>query len=432
MLFDIRLGRAQALVIAASMLSGGLALAAAGCTETDGRRRPDGSRPSGDVDSGGPIPGVDSGPRPVFDAGPPACHGGDDDDIDEDGFTPAQGDCYDCSAQVNPAAFDDPSNTVDEDCDGTPATMAEQCDTGLAIDSGDPQDAARAIGLCRFITETETGWGVISARYTRADGTAMPASPLQHGLLSSLGSVSSRVGNAMLSISSGAARAPGQAGYTTACDEYTTGPSGGPPAGLDPDSPACPGVVSGAVYDPVALEVRIRVPSNAEGFRFESNFFTYEYPNYICSEYNDFFVVVMEPRPAGSSDGNIVFDVDGNKVSVNNSLLRACAPGTHGGRTFACPLGVGPLAATSFDDTAECGVEGIPGFPFPFPGSDAEVGASTGWLRTEAPVEGGSIITLRFAAWDAGDPTLDSLALIDAFEWLLEDPGMVHTDPILF
>ena len=49
----------------------------------------------------------------------------------------------------------------------------------------------------------------------------------------------------------------------------------------------------------------------------------------------------------------------------------------------------------------------------------------------EVPVEGGSIITLRFTIWDAGDPVLDSLSLIDAFEWLLEDPGEVSTDPIL-
>jgi hypothetical protein len=63
---------------------------------------------------------------------------------------------------------------------------------------------------------------------------------------------------------------------------------------------------------------------------------------------------------------------------------------------------------------------------------DPPVGASTGWLRTETPVAGGTIITLRFTIWDAGDAKLDSLSLIDSFEWLLEDPGEVRTDPILF
>lgn len=422
--------------VVVGVIAAALALAPVGCTEpggSGGRRGRDAG--GGETDSGGPgpIPGVDSGPRPTYDAGG-ACHGGMDDDLDGDGWTPRDGDCYDCSPQVNPAAFDDPGNDVDEDCDGTAATTFETCDSGLALDSTDPNDAARAIGLCRFVSGSDRGWGVISARWTRADGTGAPASTRQYGIMGSLGAAAARAGGAMLAISSGAARAPGQPGYTDDCDEYTVSPAGGTPAGLDPDTPACPGVRSGAVYDPVALEVRIRVPSNAQGFRFESSFFTTEYPNYICSEYNDFFVAVMEPRPAGSSDGNLVFDVDGNKVSVNNSLLRACAPGTHGGRSFACPLGTAPLAGTSFDDSQLCGQEGIPGFPFPFPGGGSEgpIGAGTGWLRTESPVEGGTIVTIRFALWDAGDPQLDSLALIDAFDWLIEDPGEVHTDPILF
>ncbi len=396
------------------------------------RRRVD----SDDLDSGTQPsdPNSDSGFRPRGDA-TTSCHGGLNDDLDRDGFTPSDGDCNDCSPQVNPAAFDDPSNAIDEDCDGIPASAIEVCDTGLALDSSDPNDAARAIGLCQFITEAERGWGVLSARWTRADGTGTPISAMQHGIMPAFGAVAARAGSSLLAISSGAARAPDQPGYTTDCDLYGRSPSGGAPAGLNPDSPACPGVRSGEVFDPIALEVQIRVPSNARGFRFESNFFTYEYPDYICSTFNDFFVVVMDPRPSGSPDGNIVFDLDGNKVSVNNSLLRACAPGDFGGRTFTCPLGVGPLAQTSYDNTAECGASSPFPFPLPFPfpmDEDAPIGASTGWLRTEVPVSGSEIITLRFAIWDAGDPQLDSLSLIDSFEWLLEDPGEVRTDPILF
>jgi hypothetical protein len=409
------------LVVALTVLS------LAACTE----RTPGPRRDAGGGDGGGD--GTDSGrpPIPMVDASGCVTRGPDD-DVDMDGFSPAQGDCYDCSPQVNPGAFDDPGNDVDEDCSGAAATELELCDTGLALDASDPRDAARAIGLCRFTTDSERTWGVLSARWTLADGTGVPGSDMQHGLMSNFGRVGARGGNSMLALSSGAARSTSQPGFTSDCDEYTFGPSGSWPAGLDRSSPACPGVTSGDPFDAIALEVRVRVPTNAEGFRFESNFFTYEYPNYICSEYNDFFVVLMEPRPMGSTDGNIVFDADGNKVSVNNSLLRACSPGTFGGRTFTCPLGVAPLAETSYDDTALCGDEGIPGFPFPFPTSMGPIGASTGWLRTSSPVEGGAIVTLRFAVWDAGDPVLDSLVLVDAFEWTVEDPGTVITDPILF
>ena len=146
----------------------------------------------------------------------------------------------------------------------------------------------------------------------------------------------------------------------------------------------------------------------AEGLAFDSNFFTYEYPQFICSEFNDFFVVVMEPRPAGSPDGNIVFDTAGNKVSVNNSLLRACSPGTYGGRRFDCELGTTSLRDTSFDDSAECGQAAPDWFPFPLP-TVGPVGASTGWLRTVTPVEAGSVITLRFGLRDGKPKTLDEV-----------------------
>ncbi|UJR81422.1 choice-of-anchor L domain-containing protein [Sandaracinus amylolyticus] len=407
------------------VLTVAMLVTAAGCTDRDPGTRP----PRGDSDGGVVLPpGVDGGdPRPRVDAG---CYEGTrDDDVDGDGWTEAMGDCYDCSPQINPGAFDDPGNSVDEDCRDGVATTAEACDVGLALASDDPSDGARAVGLCRFTTETTREWGVLSARWTRADGSGAPADPDQHAMMPQFGALSARGGGTMLGLSSGAARAPGQPGFTTGCDVYTDEPQGAWPAGLDRRSPACPGVVAGDVYDPIALEVRVRVPSNAAGLQFESNFFTYEYPDFICSEYNDFFVVLMEPRPEGSSDGNIVFDTAGNKVSVNNSLLRACSPGNFGGRNFACDLGTGPLASTSYDDSAECGVQ--PPF-LGIPGNAGPVGASTGWLRTQVPVEGGSIITLRFAIWDAGDPDLDSLTLIDSFTWLVEDPGEVSTDPILF
>src|SRR5690606_12621236 len=105
------------------------------------------------------------------DAGPPACNpfaprpGADE---DGDGWASDAGDCDDCSAVVNPGAFDFPGNMVDEDCSGADASPAEHaCDTALAIDSTDANDAARAIGLCHFTDEASRQWGVISARFTR-------------------------------------------------------------------------------------------------------------------------------------------------------------------------------------------------------------------------------------------------------------------------
>ncbi len=154
----------------------------------------------------------------------------------------------------------------------------------------------------------------------------------------------------------------------------------------------------------MALRLVIRVPTNAQSFSFNENFFSYEFPDYICSTYNDTFVVEMAPAPKGASTGgNIVFDQAGNSISVNNALLQVCDPQTAGGKMFACPLGSATLSGTGFGtDTA---------------GSNH---AATGWLQTSVNIDPslkGKDITLVFAVWDSGDGILDSTALIDSFAW---------------
>jgi hypothetical protein len=211
-----------------------------------------------------------------------------------------------------------------------------------------------------------------------------------------------------------------------------------PPEGYPKESPACPGVISGAVFDPAGLELRIRVPSNASSFKFESNFFTYEYPQYICTTFNDFFVVLLDPKPPELPDANIAFDQDGNPISVNNSLLQVCDPGTFGGKMFTCPLGADMLNGTSFEGTSPC-AGAIPKefldlfmmFPFPIPPPvpATSKNAATGWLLTSGPAAPGTIITLRYAIWDSGDPILDSTVLVDKFEWSA-DPPEIKTVPV--
>ena len=331
--------------------------------------------------------------------------GGLDEDRDGDGFTPATGDCLDCSAQVSPAAFDDPSTALDEDCDGSPASLDPSCDEGLAIDGTDPFDAARAMGLCPLTGADEPGWGVVSARWTRPDGTGTPVDSGQFGLLPFFGSITPRQGRALLALSSGLARET----LPDADTPHSRATQGELPRGLITASPACPFEVSD-LYDAVALELRIRVPTNARAFRFSSMFFTREYPEFICSPFNDYFAVLMDPPPAGSPDGNVVFDSDGNRITVNTSLLAACEPGNHGGTDFTCPLGTHSLERTGYD-----------------------LGASTGWLSTEVPVDprlAGREIVLRFAIWDSSDPIFDSTVLIDAFEWLAQPVCNTTTEPL--
>ncbi|MCA9605327.1 MAG: putative metal-binding motif-containing protein [Myxococcales bacterium] len=407
-----------------------LVLVAFGCAPaglSPSRRGGSDAGPVVEIDAGTTPPPTDrpSDPPPS----PDGCATGPGMDADGDGF-PNGVDCNDCAAQINPGAFDEVGNGFDEDCDGADDVVSA-CDSALPMAPGSAEEAARALGLCPASSPDE--WGLVSARFTTADGSGLPASMMQVGILPSFGASNVPVeGSALLALSSGVARAPGQPGYTSECDELDAfDPRSTFPPTFPQESRSCPGVRSGEVFDSVALEVTVRVPTNAHGFRFHSSFFTYEYPTYICDEFNDFFAVLRQDAGGWS---NIVFDEDGNPVSVNNSLLRACEAGEAGGKHFDCPLGRAPLAGTGFDAASTCGAEG--GYdewadPWADPTAGPEVGGGTGWLRTVAPATPGETLTLRFIVWDSGDPTLDSTALLDGFTWELDPVDEIETVPDL-
>ena len=141
--------------------------------------------PSVNVDAGAAV--VEAGPEPILIDVPdpvvdpdPECFAEADstEDLDGDGFSPSQGDCNDCTTNINPAAYDFPGNSIDEDCDGE-ADSEPLCDTVAApIDSDSALAAAAAIGLCRM--QSGDSWGLVSAAYVNPNGdqrfeSAVPA-----------------------------------------------------------------------------------------------------------------------------------------------------------------------------------------------------------------------------------------------------------------
>jgi hypothetical protein len=309
------------------------------------------------------------------------------------------------------------SGCSDPSCIG--ANPQGNCDSGLAIDSADAMDGARAIGICQ--ASSPGSWGIIEAQWVRSDGVPLSGTLTRgKGILSHFGNViTPREGSSLLAISSGSARNPGEPEfYDPAGDQKEPGTSHGTPPGYPKPSASC-SVQAGPAYDSAGLRLVIQAPSDAKSFSFNLNFYTYEFPNYICDIYNDFFVAMMDPPDPSLPDGNISFDSQGNTISVNAGFLQACEPQTaSNGAFFPCSMGYGDIIGTGFDSQ-----EGLPEFGIPA-GS-----AATGWLETKAPITPGTQVTLHFATWDSGDARLDSTTLIDNFKFTVDETA-TGTAPI--
>ena len=334
-------------------------------------------------------------------------------DNDGDGWSPADGDCNDCNKFINPGAYDIPADGIDEDCDGKVDDEPTGCDstlTSLSTTAG--EDGAKAMDLCRTTTETaalpQKTWGVISANYMLPDQTTTSSAnyPLGFGILGpSFGkSNPTQQGVRMLGLSSGTARQPTDTGYQDVSG-FDKGYTSAAPTGFPGQTPACPSITFGKPHDGAALSVVVRVPTNALTMSFDSNFFSYEFPDFVCSEYNDTYVVIMTPAPAGepaTANDNIAFDSKGNIISVNAGFLQVCdtsvAPAG-----YTCPEGPAKLIGTGFgiDTTMD------------------ENHASSDWLTTTVSVAAlaGKDATLLFAIWDSSDGVLDSTVLVDNVHW---------------
>ncbi|MGH1342801.1 MAG: choice-of-anchor L domain-containing protein [Nannocystales bacterium] len=337
-----------------------------------------------------------------------SCKSGPMEDLDGDGFTVLDGDCNDCDANVNPGAIEvidlEPDemgmvpSPADEDCDGGVDNIPPACDGAYVLNDADPLSGAGAMGLCKVAAD-DTDWGIINAQYVRANGTPVAGASAQTGLSFDFGpNVAPQEGSQMLVLSTGNARTPGQ---PDACGSQTCfgfGP-GTPPPGFPQDVPQCPG--ESDINDDVALEVTLRTPTNATGFSYNFNFYSFEYPEWVCDSYNDQYIAHVTPAPEGAINGNISFDSMTNPVSVNIAFFEVCA---------GCPLGTAELAGTGFDVWNDAG--------------------ATSWLVTTAPVTGGQELTIRFAIWDTGDAAFDSTVLLDNFRWIADGGSVsVGTTP---
>jgi hypothetical protein len=178
------------------------------------------------------------------------------------------------------------------------------------------------------------------------------------------------------------------------------------------------------------MKIRVRVPTNAKSFNVQMHFFSAEWPEYVCTNFNDLFVSLVTSTAVGNpADKNIAiyttqqnqkYPVGVNIAKAAAGLFTECKNGQVAclGAPFNynnCSAGVNPLAGTGFQVTNDAGC-----------GANNTTGGGTGWLKMAGNVKGGETMEIRFAIWDTGDGVWDSLVLLDDWEWSVQasQPGV--------
>ncbi len=313
---------------------------------------------------------------------------------------------------------------------GTDCEIKPVCSVGNKLGAGVAAiELLYSMEICDVLGVTNDNWGIIpdSVVLGRANWPieAGTVNYRQFGVKTQFGTDSSNLplaGDNMAVLSTGRARDAFDPDptYGRTCDMHECLDLaylhmgyhyGNPPAdfvsahggGLPQTNPDCP--AGEGANDSVMLRVQLKVPEFANAFSFDFRFFSQEYKDWTCSEYNDFFITMLDTTwTAGPDetpipeDKNISFDFSGNYISVNSSQFFTVCEEKDG---YPCPDGTSGLNGTGY--------------------TAAHAGA-TRWLTTTAPVIPGEIITLRFIIWDTTDMYLDSLVLLDNFRWHAE-PG---------
>jgi hypothetical protein len=241
------------------------------------------------------------------------------------------------------------------------------CPTNLPRDT--PLGFAAALDVCNEVEDARWSMGSPTSRKVlrRFGDTYVP-----------------HMGPNMVALSTGVA------GDTTRLDPGTTFPgSVGHP---DPQGAmGCSSSDPARVNDYTEVQLVLNVPANANSFSFDFNFMSVEFPEFVCTDFDDTFLAMLESQ---AFTGNVSFDSMGNRMSINVGFFDKC-------RETLDP------ACTGDAEIVGTGYSGAQG-------------GGTGWLTTTAPVVPGEKIFLTFMIFDEGDHILDSSVLIDNFRWHIE------------
>ena len=180
-----------------------------------------------------------------------------------------------------------------------------------------------------------------------------------------------------------------------------------------------------SVHNAMTYTLKLKAPKGAGGFRLHHVFFSQEYDEYVGSNYNDKFYIIVR---AGSTNG-------GKPTVINYTKCRdpaqhhdfVCSPGMQfcNPRQRYCYIAINTAASEC------CWLDGCPngkaktnisGTGFSCASAQdqdtANNGSSTGWLTTEWPIEPGEVFEITFHVHDTGDGIYDSAVLLDGLRFV--------------
>ncbi len=116
------------------------------------------------------------------------------------------------------------------------------------------------------------------------------------------------------------------------------------PCGTGKDEPL-------TVNDYTEVRLTLTAPINAGSFTFDFNFFSEEYPEYVCHGFNDTFLAMLTSQQY-TTPFQIAFDGNGHRINVNNSFFQDCTSivtADNLGYTHACSGALSLLTKTGYE-----------------------------------------------------------------------------------
>jgi hypothetical protein len=239
-------------------------------------------------------------------------------------------------------------------------------------------------------------------RFFKGAMMAGPSDARARNVLANFGILQPKAGANFTLMSSGIAVDEMGSGYVNPQSGTVLGNDGTNPLPNLTGASNCGQADQTAVHDYTELVLSLHAPSNVNSFSFQFQFFSGEYPEYVCTEFNDEFLAIVQSSTTYPSATNISFDAMKNPVTVNSGFFTVCKNVTGKAGTMHCTNPPTDNNGTGYETA---------GLLMQAPGG------STGWLTTTAPIAPNEDITLRFVIFDEGDGQLDSAVLIDNFQW---------------